>query len=105
MFYHARVAHATLAMLHGSLAHSKANGERIWIHCETWAPGTVCNHSAQLDWDDLINRFGPDFIIPKARSYFLSQFHCSKCGGKDLGLIVLPSKGSEKGGGAGPTVW
>jgi len=94
-------------MLHGSLAYAKANGERLFLHCETPQPPgqPPCNHSAELPWDPLIERFGPDFIITKDRARFLRAFRCSKCGGKNLGLIMLPSKEAQKGGGVGPTVW
>lgn len=77
-------------MIHYSLAHLKAEGHRITAFCETQPPrGELpCRHSQELDWDKLIEAFGPDCVIPSQRDYFLSRLSCSKCGGKAIGIIM-----------------
>lgn len=78
--------------VHWSLQDLSDRGETLHIHCENYA----CRHSAIVGWKPLIERFGPDYVFAGPnRAEFLSHFVCSKCGGKELGLIMTPK---TKGG-------
>jgi len=76
-----------------SLAYLSQHRYTLGIHCEAILPnGIPCNHSADLDWGDLIERFGPDYVFAgERRAEFLSHFRCSRCGGKQLGLVMTPA--------------
>jgi len=77
-------------MIHASLAYLKSEGYKLHAHCEAQPPKgqNPCRHSQQLDWDKLIEAFGPDFVIPRQRDFFLSKLRCSKCGSKKVGIIM-----------------
>ena len=77
-------------MIHYSLLYLQSEGHRIYAHCEAQPPRgeNPCRHSQALDWDKLIEAFGPDFVIPRQRDYFLSRLRCSKCGSGHVGIIM-----------------
>lgn len=58
-----------------------------------WCHNPTCRHKAQLDWEVLKARLGPDHgtlhhdLVPKLK--------CSKCGGKEIGL-TLSNKAAER---------
>lgn len=81
--------------IHFSLAYTKAEGYRLTAFCQTQPPrGEIpCRHSQELDWDKLIEVFGEDFVIPKERPRFLAALKCSKCGGRDVEIIMTPPSG------------
>jgi hypothetical protein len=63
-------------------------GMQLWASCQTRGPAGPCHHMRQIDLAALRDRLGPDAstmapdLAPKLR--------CSKCGGKDIGLTVIP---------------
>jgi hypothetical protein len=85
------------SVVHGSLAWHKAEGFRIHATCNDMVNGIPCNHSAVLDWDVLIAELGPDFIIVRDRDKFLRRLRCSKCGGRDMGIVLSPGTGYRAG--------
>lgn len=76
--------------VHWSLEHLRQEKYVLYIFCDN----SECRprHSKTLDWDDLIARFGPDYVFAgeEKRAEFLSHFRCSQCGGKALSLIMTP---------------
>lgn len=72
--------------------------ERLSMHCHAILPeGRFCNHSAPLDIQKLADRFGWDFDIVARRAEFLAAFRCSKCGSKEIGIILSPVNTSGGG--------
>lgn len=86
---------------HGSLAYHKARGYTLTIFCEEpGARGDIpCRHSACADWDVLIAKFGPDFVIPDRYAEFIRGLRCGKCGGKRLSLILHQPEAARQGDG------
>lgn len=66
-------------------------GDTIHVYCHN----SHCHHNAALDLLALRDKLGPDHgamrddLVPKLR--------CSKCGGKDVGIIISP--GTKEYGG------
>jgi transcription elongation factor Elf1 len=54
----------------------------LTIHCGD------CQHHVDLDLPEMVKRFGPEYDVVANRSAFLSHFHCSRCGSKNLTLTV-----------------
>jgi len=54
-----------------------------------------CGHYADLDWPALRDRLGPDH--GSMHDDIVPLLVCSKCGGKDIGLIMTP--GTKEYGG------
>lgn len=69
------------------------HGFRLSIHCEN----QFCRHNALLDLVALAERFGRDFVTIGRPNPLTARMRCSKCGGKDLGLILSPRTGYENG--------
>ena len=91
--------------VHGSLLHDKERGYTLTVFCDEQPPGeNPCGHSAVADWDALIARFGPDFIIPRAYGEFIAGLRCGKCGGKRLSLSLRPPAEAVAGD-RQPHVW
>jgi hypothetical protein len=65
----------------------------VWVHCEN----QFCRHHAILDLHALADRLGSDFIAIGKPNPLMAKMVCSKCGGKDLGLIVSPVTGYTNG--------
>jgi hypothetical protein len=69
------------------------HGFRLSIHCEN----QFCRHYTSLDLHALAERFGRDFVTIGKPNPLTARMRCSKCGGKDLGLILQPVTGNELG--------
>lgn len=68
----------------------KDHGIRLWASCTAMLTASrPCNHSAELDLDSLIKRFGPDFDVVNRRAELLSSLTCSSCGRKGTCEIRL----------------
>lgn len=70
---------------HWSLAYFKAEGESITVYCPQ-------GHGAEVDIDEAIRVFGPDFELVKERPRFLRKFVCKQCGQRAIELILSPSQ-------------
>jgi hypothetical protein len=69
------------------------NGFRLYAHC-----GNLdCRHSSQLDLKVLAEKLGPDFVAIGNPNPLVARLHCQKCGSKDLGMLVVPLSGYERG--------
>jgi len=66
---------------------------RLSIYCGN----QFCRHSAKLDLEALVERFGRDFVTVGKPNPLAARMVCSKCGSKDLGLILLPTTGYDTG--------
>lgn len=69
------------------------HGFRLSIHCDN----QFCRHSAKLDLEALADRFGRDFVAIGNPNPLTARMRCSRCGGKDLGLILSPGTGYDQG--------
>lgn len=69
------------------------HGFRISIHCGN----QFCRHYTRLDLHALAERFGRDFLVIGKPNPLTARMRCSKCGGKDLGLILQPVTGYTDG--------
>lgn len=69
------------------------HGFRLSIHCEN----QFCRHYARLDLNALAERFGREFVAIGKPNPLTARMRCSKCGGKDLGLILQPVTGYTDG--------
>lgn len=49
---------------------------------------TFCTHSATLDLDVLIERFGADFEIAHRHAWFLSHLRCARCGRRSAEIRI-----------------
>ena len=65
----------------------------VWVHCEN----QFCRHRAGIDLHALADRLGSDFIAIGKPNPLVAKLRCSKCGGKDLGLILHPENGYTNG--------
>jgi hypothetical protein len=65
------------------------NQMRVSVHCNAYD----CRHSAKLDLQALGERLGFDFVTIGDPQPLVAKLRCSKCGGKDLGLILSPGSG------------
>lgn len=72
--------------VHWSLGYFKEHGHKITAYCEQPGPIPMCRHSAVIDLDKAIERFGPDFIVPNAYARFVGSLKCAKCGSKQISL-------------------
>ena len=59
-------------------------------HCETYSP--VCNHSAWLKLESIVQRFGWDFDIVDGRQQLRGRLVCSKCRARYPSLTISPSR-------------
>jgi len=69
------------------------NGFRLYAHCGN----LYCRHSSQLDLQALADRLGPGFVAIGYPNPLVARLHCQKCGSKDLGILVVPLSGYERG--------
>lgn len=56
----------------------------ITVHCNAYG----CAHSSKLDLCAIGERLGFDFVAVGDPQPLVPKLRCSKCGGKDLGLIL-----------------
>ncbi|KQU77687.1 hypothetical protein ASD12_17970 [Mesorhizobium sp. Root102] len=54
-----------------------------------------CNHSQDLDLEKLKARLGPD--APAMADDLIPKLRCTKCGGKEVGLIYSPDPDKVSG--------
>lgn len=73
-------------------------GYAVTVHCS--APD--CQHQGPLDLVAAAARLGDDFVTVGDPNPLVARLRCSKCGGKDLSLIVSPP--SAPGTGHGHTL-
>ena len=69
------------------------HGFHLSIHCEN----QFCRHYTRLDLYALAEKFGRNFVAIGKPTPLTARMRCSKCGGKDLGLILSPRTGYENG--------
>lgn len=72
--------------VHWSLSYLRDKGYGLTAFCGN----QNCRHSQDLDWNKLIEAFGPDFVIPNAYDRFISRLKCSDCGGRRITIILCP---------------
>jgi hypothetical protein len=63
------------------------------VHCEN----PFCRHRVDLDLAALAERLGRDFVCIGKPNPLTAKMVCSKCGSKDLGLILSPVTGYTNG--------
>lgn len=68
-------------------------GFAVSVHCEN----QFCRHRAVLDLRALAERLGMDFVVIGKPNPLTAKLCCSKCSGKDLGLILHPETGYTNG--------
>lgn len=91
--------HRTITV--STLADYQAGDYRLWASCEI---DHTCRHSAGLDLDVLIERFGADFDVVKRRAELVAVLRCGKCGRKGVQIRLSPPASSGTGGAHG-THW
>lgn len=69
----------------------------IWAACEIDAR---CYHSAALDLDALIARFGPNFPFVDRRADLLASLVCSQCGRKGMQTRIAAPRSAAAGRGS-----
>lgn len=74
--------------VHWSLGYFKEHGHKITAYCEQNGPEPRCRHSAVVDIDKAIAKFGPDFIVPHAYARFVGSLKCAKCGSKQISIQI-----------------
>jgi len=55
-----------------------------------------CGHGAQLDLHALAEKLGADFVTVGDPNPLLPKLRCSRCGGRQLQLTLVPRSGYEK---------
>lgn len=71
-----------------SLGYFRQQGYRITAYCEQHGPEPMCRHSADVDLDKAIAKFGPDFIISDAYPRFIASLKCAKCGSRQVSIQI-----------------
>lgn len=61
----------------------------LGVHCNA----LDCRHSATLDLHALGQRLGYDFVTVGSPNPLTARLRCSRCGSKDLGLILSSGSG------------
>lgn len=69
---------------------------RLWASCEI---DERCYHSAVVDIDALIARFGPGFPFVDRRADMLASLVCSKCGRKGMQTRIAAPRSAAAGRG------
>jgi len=87
-----------MAHPHWSLGYLAENEYRLWASCNG------CTHFFNLDWAEVIDRFGADTKIVGMTKPIESELICPKCRGLDLEVRIAPPV-SSLGGTGKPQVW
>lgn len=74
-----------------TIEHFIASGDQYEIYCHN----ARCRHHAKIDMAKLRDRLGPDHGC--LHDDIIHLFKCSKCGGKELGLIRTNERTAIKG--------
>jgi hypothetical protein len=74
--------------VHWSLGYLREHGHTITAYCEQHGPEPMCRHSAPVDIDKAIERFGADFVVPDAYARFVGSLKCTKCGSKRISIQI-----------------
>lgn len=74
--------------VHWSLGYFREHGYTITAYCEQHGPEPMCRHSADVDLDKAIAKFGPDFIISSDHARFCRALPCSKCGSRQVSIQI-----------------
>ncbi len=67
-----------------TIQHFIDSGDRLTLYCHN----PRCRHHARIDMLKLRDRLGPDHGC--LHNDIIHMFRCSKCGGKELGMICSP---------------
>lgn len=60
-------------------------GDRIFAKCQS------CQRDQMLDLAALRNRLGGNFVCVGNPNPLAAKLRCKSCGGRDIGLMVLPA--------------
>lgn len=74
-------------------------GFRLSVHCEN----PFCRRYVDLDISALAETLGRDFVFVGKPNPLTARMRCSKCGGKELGLILIPTTPYDRVVSHGPT--
>lgn len=74
--------------VHWSLGYFKEHGHTVTAYCEQQTAEPMCRHSANVDLDKAIEKFGADFIIPKDYARFVRSLKCTKCGSRQISIRI-----------------
>jgi hypothetical protein len=64
---------------------------RLWAACQGRHSDGPCHHMRELDLLALRDRLGPDASTMAAD--LTPRLRCSRCGGKEIGLTLIPYSG------------
>lgn len=71
-----------------SLGYFREQGHTITAYCEQHGPEPMCRHSAEIDLDKAIERFGPDFIVAQGYARFIASLKCTNCGSRQISIQI-----------------
>ena len=92
-----------MATVHWSLGYFKEHGHTVTAYCEQHGQEPRCRHSAQVDIDKAIEKFGADFIIPNDYRRFVGSLRCANCGSKEISIQI--GNGAKASTTWTPPVW
>lgn len=84
-----------MATVHWSLGYFKEHGHTVTAYCEQHGQEPRCRHSAIVDIDKAIEKFGADFVIPDAYAKFVGSLKCAKCGSKQISIQIGNGEGRD----------